>query len=180
MRQAVLAATVGLLTTEGLSGTTMSAVAHAAGVHETSLYRRWGTRENLIYEALAAHTDDALPMPDTGDVREDLARLMEAVARYLATPEGSALLHLGAAPDAEVVEEGRRPYWNARLERGEAIVRRGVERGELAAGTDPRLVAELLAGPLFSRVLLTGDPLEEGLARRVVDLILDGARPRAR
>lgn len=57
-------------------------------------------------------------------------------------------------------------------------MRRGVERGEPAPDTDAPLVAETLAGPLFARVLLTGAPLDRGLARRIVDLTLDGARPR--
>ncbi|CAM5408378.1 hypothetical protein SCALM49S_08153 [Streptomyces californicus] len=178
MRRAVLAATVDLLAAEGLGGTTVAAVARAAGVRETSVYRRWKTRENLLLDALGSHADDALPAPDTGDVRQDLVQLMEAVADYLASPQGAALLHLGASPDAEAVEAERLPYWDARLRRGEDIVRRGVERGELDRDTDPRLVAETLAGPLFARVLLTGAPLDEGLARRIVDLTLDGARPR--
>ncbi|MFD7674629.1 TetR-like C-terminal domain-containing protein [Streptomyces anulatus] len=178
MRQAVLAATVGLLTSEGLTGTTVAAVARAAGVHETSVYRRWKTRENLLLDALGSHADEALPAPDTGDVRQDLTQLMSAVSDYLTSPQGAALLHLGASPDAGSVEAERLPYWDARLERGEDIVRRGVERGELAPDTDARLVAETLAGPLFARVLLTGAPLDRGLARRIVDLTLDGARPR--
>ncbi|MFH9610603.1 TetR-like C-terminal domain-containing protein [Streptomyces sp. NPDC017448] len=178
MRQAVLAATVDLLAAEGLAGATVAAVARAAGVHETSVYRRWKTRENLLLDALGSHADDALPAPDTGDVRRDLVQLMSAVAVYLSSPQGAALLQLGASPDAGAVAAERLPYWDARLRHGEDIVRRGVERGELGPETDPRLVAEMLAGPLFARVLLTGAPLEEGLARRIVDLALDGARPR--
>ncbi|WP_228992138.1 TetR-like C-terminal domain-containing protein [Streptomyces sp. DH8] len=178
MRRAVLAATVDLLTAEGLAGTTVAAVARAAGVHETSVYRRWKTRENLLLDALGSHADDALPAPDTGDVRRDLVQLMSAVAGYLSSPQGAALLQLGASPGAGAVEAERLPYWDARLRHGEVLVRRGVERGELDPETDPRLVAEMLAGPLFARVLLTGAPLEEGLARRIVDLALDGARPR--
>ncbi|MFC8663078.1 TetR/AcrR family transcriptional regulator [Streptomyces sp. NPDC057199] len=175
MRQAVLAATVSLLSSEGLSGTTVSAIARAAGVHETSLYRRWKTRENLIYDALATHADEALPVPNTGDVREDLALFFGSVASFLATAEGSALLRLGS--DA-AMEEGRPAYWEARLRRGEDMVRRGIHRGELAADVDPHLLVEALAGPLFARVLLTGEQVEDDLARRLVDTALDGARHR--
>ncbi|UUU38222.1 TetR-like C-terminal domain-containing protein [Streptomyces sp. NBC_00162] len=176
MRQAVLAATVDLLTSQGLAATTVAAVARAAGVHETSVYRRWKTRENLVFDALATHSDTALPDPDTGDVHMDLSLLFTALARYLATPVGAALLHLGTVRGENDLEEGRRSYWNARLERGEALVRRGIERGELPAGTDPHLLVEAITGPLLARVLLTGEPLEDTLVPRLVDLILDGAR----
>ncbi|MCX4825259.1 TetR/AcrR family transcriptional regulator [Streptomyces sp. NBC_01142] len=177
MREAVLAATLGLLASEGLEGTTVNAVARAAGVHETSLYRRWKTRENLIFDALTVHADETLP--DTGDVRQDLALLFGALSRFLATPQGAALLRLGAAHEGDLVEQGLRPYWNSRLERGESTVRRGIGRGELAAETDPRLLVEAIASLFFARVLLTGEPLGEDLAGRMVDLVLDGARPRS-
>ncbi|WP_406368362.1 TetR-like C-terminal domain-containing protein [Streptomyces sp. NBC_01546] len=62
------------------------------------------------------------------------------------------------------------------MERGEALVRRGIERGELPAGTDPHLLVEAITGPLLARVLLTGEPLDDTLVPRLVDLILDGAR----
>ncbi|AJT69528.3 hypothetical protein T261_7931 [Streptomyces lydicus] len=180
MRQAVLAATVDLLTSQGLAATTVGAVARAAGVHETSVYRRWKTRENLIFDALATHSDHALPTPDTGDVHADLTALFTALARYLATPAGTALLHLGTVRGDDDLEDGRRSYWSTRLERAEALVRRGIDRGELAADADPHLVVEAITGPLLARVLLTGEPLEEPLVPRLVDLVLDGARgPRA-
>jgi AcrR family transcriptional regulator len=176
MRQAVLAATAELLASEGLAATTVAAVARAAGVHETSVYRRWGTRENLIFDALADHSDHALPTPDTGDVHTDLTVLFTALARYLATPAGAALLHLGTVRGEKDLEEGRRSYWSARLERAQTLVRRGVERGELPADTDPHLLVEAITSPLLTRVLLTGEPLDETLVPRLVDLVLDGAR----
>ncbi len=58
------------------------------------------------------------------------------------------------------------------------MVRRGVERGEPAVGTDPGLVVEAVSGPLFTRVLLSGAPLDDVLVRGPVDLGLEGARPR--
>ncbi|SHN34639.1 DNA-binding transcriptional regulator, AcrR family [Streptomyces yunnanensis] len=152
------------------------AVARAAGVHETSVYRRWKTRENLIFDALATHSDHALPTPDTGDVHTDLTALFTALARYLVTPAGAALLHLGTVRGENDLEQGRRSYWSSRLERAEALVRHGIDRGELAANTDPHLVVEAITGPLLARVLLTGEPLEETLVPSLVNLVLDGAR----
>ncbi|MFF2198790.1 TetR/AcrR family transcriptional regulator [Streptomyces sp. NPDC058157] len=177
MRQAVLTATVDLLTSQGLAATTVTAVSRAAGVHETSVYRRWKTRENLIFDALATRTEAALPTPDTGTVREDLCELFTALTRFFATPAGTALLLLGTVREQGALEEGRRAYWQARLERAEVLVRRGVDRGELAEGTDPHLLVEAITGPLLARVLLTGEPLDDTLAARLIDLALDGSRP---
>ncbi|MGW3496844.1 TetR/AcrR family transcriptional regulator [Streptomyces sp. NPDC001020] len=177
MRSAVLAATVDVLTERGLAGTTIGAVARAAGVHETSVYRRWGTRENLILEALTEQLDATMPVPDTGHVHDDLAAYFGALARLLATAQGEALLRLSAERD-DTLPDRRLPYWTERLERGAVMVRRGVERGELAPDTDPGLVIEAISGALFTRALISGAPLDEDLAARLVTLALTGALPR--
>ncbi|WP_192339851.1 TetR/AcrR family transcriptional regulator [Streptomyces sp. VITNK9] len=177
MRRAVLAAAVDLLSTQGLTGATVGAVARAAGVHETSVYRRWGTRENLILDALTTELDSALPVPDTGRVRDDLLGFFSSLARLLGTAQGRALLRLSVEHDA-TLEDRRGPYWSERLDRAMVMVRRGVERGELAADTDPGLLIEAVSGPLFVRVLLSGAELDDALVRGLVDLALRGALPR--
>ncbi len=179
MRQAVLAAAVDLLSRHGLAGATVAAVARAAGVHETSVYRRWKTRENLILDALTTELDSALPVPDTGGVRADLEGFFTALAGLLSTAQGQALLRLSVEHD-DTLDDRRGPYWSERLERAAVMVRRGVERGELAAGTDPGLLVEAVSGPLFTRVLLSGAPLDAAYVGRLVALALDGARPRPR
>ncbi|MFI0237854.1 TetR/AcrR family transcriptional regulator [Streptomyces sp. NPDC016845] len=178
MRSAVLAATVDVLVERGLAGTSVGAVARAAGVHETSVYRRWGTRENLILEALTEQLDAAMPVPDTGRVHDDLAAYFGALARLLATTQGEALLRLSAERD-DTLPDQRLPYWSERLERGAAMVRRGVARGELLPGTDAGLVIEAISGALFTRALISGAPLDEEFATRLVTLTLTGAVPRA-
>ncbi|MGW6536546.1 TetR/AcrR family transcriptional regulator [Streptomyces sp. NPDC055051] len=174
MRSAVLAATVDVLTEHGLAGTTVGAVARAAGVHETSVYRRWKTRENLILEALAEQADAAVPLPDTGRVRDDLVTYFGALARLLATPQGEALLRLSAERD-DTLPDRRLAYWSDRLDRGTVMVRRAVDRGELPPATDPALLIEALGGPLLTRALISGAPLDDDLAPRLVDLVLAGA-----
>ncbi|MER6347361.1 TetR-like C-terminal domain-containing protein [Streptomyces sp. NPDC001595] len=177
MRQAVLTATVGILAAEGLAGTTVAAVARAAGVHETSVYRRWKTRENLIHDALTSRLDATLPIPDTGEVREDLTRFFEALVDLLSGPYGPALLRLSVERD-DTLDDRRHPYWTERLERAAVMVRRGVERGELAEDTDPGLVIEAISGPLFTRVLLSDTPVDPSVAHGLIRLALDGARAR--
>jgi hypothetical protein len=39
--------------------------ARRRGVHETTLYRRWGNKENLILEAMLEHGSERVPIPDT-------------------------------------------------------------------------------------------------------------------
>jgi hypothetical protein len=54
------------------------------------------------------------------------------------------------------------------------VLRRGVERGDLRADLDLELALDVLGGPLFYRLLVTGGPLDEQLVEGVADLILRG------
>jgi hypothetical protein len=59
------------------------------------------------------------------------------------------------------------------------VIKRGITRGDLRPDTEVRLVHELLLGPIFYRLLLSGAPLDRNLGPRIVDAILAGFSPRA-
>ena len=58
------------------------------------------------------------------------------------------------------------------------MIERGIERGDLRPDTDPRLVQELLIGPLYFRLLFSGPPFDRNLGPRLVDAIMEGFRVR--
>jgi AcrR family transcriptional regulator len=180
VREAVLQATAELLFAEGVANTRMTDIAARAGVHETSIYRRWGSRANLIAEALSSQMDADLPLPDTGSTREDFIVFFTALAQFLATPIGRSIMGLGlAASDEEAVfEPARDQFWTIRLNRASSLVRRGIDRHEVRPDIDPELVLEALGGPLNLHVLLRNRPADTDYVSRLVDLTLEGARPR--
>ncbi|RKE23111.1 TetR-like C-terminal domain-containing protein [Streptomyces sp. TLI_171] len=178
MRRAVLDATVRLLADGGLEAASVAAVAAAAGVHETSVYRNWGTREELLREALADYTDHAMPLPDTGTLRGDLRQLLTALGAFLDTPEGPALLHLSIAPQNADARSNRDAYWADRLARAEQLLQRAAERGEIRADADHRAAVEALMSPLFARHLLLGEPVTVRFVDALVDLVIGGLAPR--
>ena len=177
VRQAVLDATTELLAAEGLAGTRVADVAARAGVHETSVYRRWGTRENLILEAVLNRLDADVPFPDTGSTREDLITLFTALAAFLTAPTGRALARLALTMD-DTAQAGavQRQFWTSRLTRAAVVIQRGIDRGDLPPHTDLELLLEALGGPLHVRILQRGMPAERDYVSRLVDLVLAGAR----
>ncbi|MCX4755660.1 TetR/AcrR family transcriptional regulator [Kitasatospora purpeofusca] len=180
VRQAVLAAALEVLAEEGVARFGIAAVAARAGVNETTVYRRWGTREKLVLDAMLAGSTEGIPVPDTGDVRTDLAAFARALADYLATPAGRAVARAAAlSSDDPGLAEAWETFWQSRLELAGAIVDRAVERGELPAGTDTGLALELLCSPLQTRALLGHRPIEPDLPERLADTVLDGLRSRA-
>ncbi len=53
------------------------------------------------------------------------------------------------------------------------VVRRGIERGDLRPDSDVDVATELLAGPVYFR-LMFGGTLDDDFANRVVDVVLRG------
>ena len=76
------------------------------------------------------------------------------------------------AADPELAQAFRGRVVAARVAEVRRLVERGIERGELRPDADLELAHELLFGPIYYRLLLSGEPLEPGLAERVVDAVL--------
>lgn len=175
MREAALRATLDALADDGLGAITMTEVARRAGVHATSLIRRWGTVEAMALDALLSFSLDRLPVPDTGELRGDLTLFAESLVRYLHSPEGAALAHTMATVDDDAqISSARGSFWSARLAEARVMVDRAVDRGEVPAGTDPGVVLETLIAPLHFRHLLTRRALDSEVIASTVDIILHG------
>ena len=173
VRREVLAATLQILLEEGLAATTIPAIAERSGVHHTSIYRRWNDRTALIREAALSAVDAEAPVPDTGNLRSDLIAGLDEVRKLLISPLGTVLLDAARSRDDDL-NELRRTYWDARLDHCSVIVEHAVARGELPAGTDHRLVFELLIGPIHARMLLSPDTLDDVSTTTIVDAVLNG------
>jgi AcrR family transcriptional regulator len=178
VRRTVLAAAFDELAENGVAAATVSGVARRCGIHETTIYRRWLTKENLFVEAMLSRSADAIPVPNTGSVRGDLLAVVRAVIAYVKSPAGMAALHVATLAVDDGYREARRAFWAARLDALRPVIDRGVQHGELRAGTDPRLLLETLVAPIHGRLLLTGEPVDDDLAERIVDLVFEGAAPR--
>ncbi|MFD0638476.1 TetR-like C-terminal domain-containing protein [Catenulispora yoronensis] len=166
---------VRLLTEQGSEAVTMAGVAAAAGVHESSLYRQFGTREKLIYEAATRYSDEALPpLPAGEDISEDLRATVRALIDYLNTPQGSALVRLSTLTVSPEFDRERTAYWHQRLDRAADVVRHGIATGQLRADTDPTLVVDALSGPVLARLALFHEVMAIEDAMRLVDQVLRG------
>jgi AcrR family transcriptional regulator len=175
VRRAVLDATLELILERGLDQLSIVEVAGRAGVHDTTIYRRWGTRERLMIDALLVAGERRLPVPDTGSLRGDLVEFASTLASLLSEPLGRALAHALAGPSEDpAMNEARAHYFQARLDLVGVVIDRAVARGELPAGTDASLALEALIAPLHFRTLVSRRPLDDGLPGRIADLVLYG------
>ena len=174
--RAILTAALQLMAERGVRDLRMDDVAERAGVGKATIYRRYRSKDALVSDAIATLVSE-IAIPDTGSTRADLLALMrQAVELY----SGSLAARLMPA----VLEETRRNPELATTVRDEflagrraalgLVLKRGVRRGDLRRGLDLELALDVLAGPLFYRLLVTGGPIDERLAEGVVDLIMAG------
>lgn len=161
--QAVLAAAIEELSSRDYADISVESIAARAGVHKTTVYRRWGGKEEIIRQALIGAAGTHIQVPDTGSVDSDLLLLARAVQAVLSPPRGAAIttaLIVGGLASAELAGLMRQ-FWAARLEAIGVIVDRAVERGELPAGTDPVALMRTLAAPLYYQLLVAREPVTD-------------------
>jgi AcrR family transcriptional regulator len=174
VRAAVIDAALNALLAHGLDELSIVEVAQRAGVHPTTIYRRWGSKSNLALDAALSGTEAEIPTPDTGSLRGDLLSLIRSIATFLGTPLGELLVRIALRRDLPEYEAARAGYWQDRFRAGAALIERARARGELRRDVDPSLALEGLIGPMFVRMLMTAEPLDDALLVRCVDLVLDG------
>lgn len=174
----VLEATLKELIEVGYAEFSLESVAQRAGVHKTTVYRRWGTRESLLIAALLQRIGERVPIPDTGSLRSDLLEFVGKIVEVSRSTEDVALIRTftSAAGRNAGLDRVASEFWQARVELAREIVGRAVERGELPEQTEPQLLIEAVFGPVYLRFLITGEPLTEEFLEQVVDLALNGVR----
>ncbi len=173
---AILDATLELLSAGGYRDVTVEAIALRAGASKSTIYRRWPTKENLVIAAFAR--SPLLHAPARGDVCAQLSATIAQFARYMQeTP-------LGAVLPVLVAERGRNPALDQALQplvrqRREPlgdILRAAIARGELPAGIDIELTQDLLMGPVLQRIMVMGKRVDRRFIDAVVRNVCGGLR----
>jgi AcrR family transcriptional regulator len=174
-REAILDATRELLAEGGVRGLTVEGVAARAGVAKTTIYRRWRSKDELALAVLIDMVEQFVAVPDLDDTRDEFVAFVDGAVRILGTTlMGRVMQGLVSdlAADPQLASAFRERVVATRVAEVHRLVERGIERGDLRADADRELMHELLFGPVYYRLMLSGAPLEDGLAERVVDAVL--------
>ncbi|MCT4352516.1 TetR/AcrR family transcriptional regulator [Streptomyces sp. Je 1-79] len=165
-RAAVRDAVLTGLAEHGYPSLTVEYVAEHSGVHKTTLYRRWGSLEGLLADALDLAGEDSWTPPDTGSLEGDLRALAHEVVDAFADPAASAAptAFVGAAFQSERAAEALQAFYTERFARCEAVVARALARGEAPGGTDAGAVVRAVSAPLFLRLFVTREPVDKATA----------------
>ncbi|MFD6231623.1 TetR/AcrR family transcriptional regulator [Streptomyces sp. NPDC060232] len=167
VRAQVLAAVGELLMAGGYDGLTVETVAERAGVHRTTVYRRWRDVGGLLADVLDAASDDAWSPPDTGSLEGDLTALNQEVYQALAGggPNLTTALIAAGFRSTEAAAALAR-FWDDRYARCAVVVTRAAERGELPGPADARALLVAATAPLYHELLLLRAAPDPALPRR--------------
>lgn len=177
--EAILDATRELLAEGGVPRLTVEGVAARAGVAKTTIYRRFRSRDELALAVLIDMVEQVTAVPDLGETRAELVAFVDGAVRILgSTLMGRVMQGLVSelAGNPELARAFQERVVALRVAEVRRLVERGIERGDLRADADIELAHELLFGPVYYRLLLSGEPLDERLAERVVAAVLPAFR----
>ena len=172
--QAILKATLKILSEGGYPALTIDRVAATARASKTTIYRRWKTKEHLVLAVF-----DQLPMavPVAGPSLE--ADLIALFGQFSKIMQDSPLRGVLPMLVAECIDN---PSLSAALikvngQRREPIrhvLNHAIRRGELPAETDIELAIDVIQGAIAIRLYFLLDRLSEEWIRGLVRLLLDG------
>jgi AcrR family transcriptional regulator len=172
---AILQAALKLLGENGYAGMSVEAVAAAAGVGKTAIYRRYTGKPELAAAAMALARDPGFT-PDTGDTRRDLILQLERSQKAMVdgpglTIMGSLLIEAQRNPDLLDVFSTRirKPAWDA----GARVIRRGIERGDVSPDLDIDAALSAIWGQVAAH-FLAGADFTPDWAERAVDVVWNG------
>ena len=167
VRAAVHRAVEELLAEGPSEDVTIPLVAARAGVHPTTVYRRWRSLAELLGDVAGSRFSGDIVVPDTGTLRGDLERWASDVATDLTDPDVLALMRAaigtGGHDGASACVCDRHAQLTAMLERERS---RGGEPPELERAADA------LLGPLYYRALFSRQGTSPGWECGLVGALL--------
>jgi AcrR family transcriptional regulator len=174
--EAVLNAAANEFARSGYEGFRVDAVAHAAGVNKTSVYRRWPTKLALIATTLRHTGALRQELPDTGSLRGDLRKLLNGLVNHYGSAHYREVLAMVAtAQNDPAVREMCAGLREEVYTRYDTIIDRAIARGEVPRNSNRRLIMETVLAPVAQRFSKLQLNVTAEFIDSVVELVVRGA-----
>ena len=172
-RLAILDAALAGCREDGYAKLTIEAIAARAGVGKQTIYRWWPSKGAVVLEAFERVAAE-IPVPDTGEVVDDMRTFITRVVELFADPD------FGPHLSALIGEAQHDPHVQSALleryikPRRIPLVQRlksAQRHGQLASSVDAETLLEVIFGALYHRLLLRNAPLETSYADFITDVV---------
>ncbi|KRU26292.1 TetR/AcrR family transcriptional regulator [Clostridium botulinum] len=177
-KQSILSAAYELLLENGFGAVTVEKIAERAGVSKATIYKWWPNKAAVVMDAFFDAAVVRLPIPDTGSTINDMIIQVNNLAKFLTSREGKVINEIIAEGqfNQKLAEAYRAIYFKPRRLDSQYILERGISRGELKEDLDIELVIDLIFGPLFYRLLITGDMVDEAFIKDLINYAFKGIK----
>ncbi len=158
---AILRAARTVIGQKGFTGASMEVIARTAGVGKDTLYRRWRSKEQLVQDLLAVIADDGVRVNDDDDPGFALFTFLQDVVRLNTESDFGAIVAGVIGESARNPEMARsfRAFWADRRRVAGTLVRRMI--GPDRPDRDVEQILDHVLGPVYYRLLLTGDEITD-------------------
>lgn len=175
-RRAILDATRALVEKGGYAAATIEAIAARSGVAKTTIYRWWPSRPALVVELLMEMAEQGVPMPSGPDPLRAVRTEMKGIAAASNHLMGRLLTSLlgEAQGDPAIRAALLDGLFYPRTEATAKMIRKAQASGLLRAGIPAHVVVDLLVGPLFYRMFLRHQPLNDAFVTQVFRCVVAG------
>jgi len=166
-RVSVLEAALAELVEHGYADTRIDRIADRAKVAATTVYRRWGTLENIVVD-LADHLAVSVTLGAGPTLEADLRTVARAVVALYGDPAHRAwqCAMVSAAAASPKARRALSEVLAKRRESTAVAVTEAIARGEVPPGTDGHEVIRATVAPLYLRMYVTAEPVGEAEADR--------------
>lgn len=175
----IVDATLKLLLRDGYADLSLTAVAEAAGVGKPALYRRYGSKAELVFAA-TIEMSLAIGVPDTGSFSRDMKTAVLELARTLrAAPREILGDQIGRAmADPVFGARMRARHIEPTLDQMMQVWRRGVERGEVDPALDGYRALRDLSSTVIMQVMLFHEQDERHFQDELLERFMRAVAPR--
>ena len=180
LEDAILDAAYTELSEVGYTAFSVEGVAARARTGKASIYRRWPTRAQLMLDALSAYLPTpekcGFPVTVTDDVStaDVLRQIACAISDTLESPAGAVMraIKCEAVSDPELARAVDEKFQAPRRAALLALLRRGIERGDVRPGADTPLIADVLPAVLTHRIILQREPLTAAMIHEIIEQVV--------
>ena len=177
-KNAILTAAYELLLENGFGAVTIEKIAERAGVSKATIYKWWPNKAAVVMDAFFDAAVVRLPVPDTGSTINDMIIQVNNLAKFFISREGKVINEIIAEGqyDQKLAETYRTIYFKPRRLDSRYILERGISRGEIKKSLDIELIMDLIFGPVFYRLLITGDVVNEDFIKNLIKYVFEGIK----
>jgi AcrR family transcriptional regulator len=174
VHRAILKTTAKMMETMPVRAITIGGIAKKAGVGKPTIYRWWDSKCALVMDAF-------LERMNTNDITDDDTNIVSALTQHLEYTitqlrgrEGKIVAEIvgEGQSDPHILEEFHARFFNTLLAPARALIQTGKQSGIIDHNLDTDLALDLLYGPIYYRLLVGHQPLDQHFAKALPQRVI--------